>query len=101
MCTPKKPSTNLVTRQQVPFEKEILKFLLEHQAEIDSPVVRDFMRRYVDWLYRCANEDTQVLIAGGKSLRRWESENASYGYDPTDVSYNLYKLNQLFFMLMG
>ena len=101
MCTPKKPSTSLMIRRQVPFEKEVLKFLLEHQAQIVNPVVRDFVRRYINWLYRCANEDIQVLSAGGRHLRRWEISNASYGYDPADVSYTLSKLNQLFFMVMG
>ena len=101
MCTPKEPSLGLMIRQQVPFEQEVLKFLLEHQAQIVNPVVRHFVRRYINWLYRCANEDVQVLSAGGKHLRRWEINNASYGYDPSDVSYTLNKLNQLFVMVMG
>src|SRR5438128_11402661 len=101
MCTPKESSTNLMTGRQVPFEKESLKFLLEHQAQIVNPVVRHFVRRYINWLYRCANEDIQVLPAGGRHLHRWEISNASYGYDPVDVSYTLNKLNQLFVMVIG
>ncbi|HYT36286.1 MAG TPA: hypothetical protein VEL49_03830 [Ktedonobacteraceae bacterium] len=101
MSTPNNPATSLVPRQQVPFGKDVLKFLLENESQITNRVVRDFVRRYVAWLYGLANEDVQVFSAGLRQMLRFEIAGAFYGYDPSDVSYTLDKLNRLFFMVMG
>jgi hypothetical protein len=93
---------SLITRQRVPFEKEVLKFLLNHEASITSAVVRDFVRRYVKWLYDCSNQEATIVPGGGVELVRWTTkEGGSYGYKPGDIAYCLLKLNQLFFTVMG
>src|SRR6266487_864846 len=102
MSTQEKPSTNLTTRQRVPFEKEVLKFLLHHEARIVNPVVRDFVRRYAKWLYECASQDVTIVPGGGITLVRWmSSEGSSYGFNPANIDYGLQKLNRLFFTVMG
>ena len=102
MSTQEKPTTSLATRQRVPFEKEVLKFLLKHEARIVNPVVRDFVRRYAKWLYDCAGQDVTIVPGGGITLVRWTSnEGSSYGFNPANVDYCLQKLNRLFFTVMG
>ncbi len=102
MSTQEKPTTSLTTRQRVPFEKDVLKFLLKHEASIVNPVVRDFVRRYAKWLYDCAGQDVTIVPGGGIVLVRWtSSEGGSYGYVPANIDYCLQKLNHLFFTVMG
>ncbi len=102
MSTQEKPATSLTTRQRVPFEKEVLKFLLKHEGSIVNPVVRDFVRRYAKWLYDCANQEVKILPGGGIELVRWiPQEGGSYGYNPANIDYCLQKLNRLFFTVMG
>src|SRR6266567_4802472 len=96
------PSTSLTSPQGVPFEKEVLKFLLKQEARIVNPVVRDFVRRYVKWLYDCASQNGTIVPGGGIELVRWTStEGGSYGYNPANIDYCLHKLNRLFFIVMG
>lgn len=102
MSTQEKPTTSLTTRQRVPFEKDVLKFLLKHEAHIVNPVVRSFVRRYVKWLYDCVNQEVTILPGGGIELVRWtSSEGGSYGYDPASIGFYLFKLNEIFFTVMG
>src|SRR5260221_4309395 len=102
MSTQKKPNASLTTRQAIPFAREVLKFLLKHEAGIVNPVVRSFVRRYVKWLYDCVNQEVTLSQGNEAELVRWTStEGGSYGYDPADIAYYLHKLNQLFFMVMG
>lgn len=102
MSTQGKPTTSLTARQRVPFEKDVLKFLLRHEARIVNPVVRDFVRRYAKWLYDCAGQEVTIVPGGGIKLVRWTSEEGgSYGYNPADIDYCLQKLNRLFFTVMG
>lgn len=93
---------SLTKQFQVPFEKEILRFLLTHEANITNIVIRDFVRRYVKWMYACAEKESEIMPGGGIKLQRWQSEEGgSYGYDPSSIAYSLIKLNQLFFTVMG
>src|SRR5258708_3581608 len=102
MSTQEKPTTSLAKWQRIPFEKEVLKFLLKHEASIVNPVVRSFVRRYVKWFYDCVNQEVTLSQGNEVELVRWtSSEDGSYGYDPADIAYYLHKLNQLFFMVMG
>ncbi len=102
MSTQEKHITSLMSRQRVPFEKDVLKFLLKHEARIVNPVVRSFIRRYVKWLYDCVNQEVTILPGGAIELVRWTSkEGGSYGYDPASIGFYLYKLNEIFFTVMG
>src|SRR6266700_1139746 len=102
MSTQEEPTTSLTARQRVPFEKDVLKFLLAHEARIVNPVVRSFVRRYVKWLYDCVSQEVTVLPGGGIELVRWtSSEGGNYGYDPASIGFYQYKLNELFFTVMG
>ncbi len=102
MSTQEKITKSLATRARVPFEKEVLKFLLKHEARIVNPVVRDFVSRYARWLYDCAGKDATIVPGGGIQLVRWtSSEGGSYGFVPANIDYCLQKLNHLFFTVMG
>mgnify|MGYP001321894113 CR=1 FL=1 len=93
--------TSLVVRQPVPFPKEVLKFLLEHEAEINNVTVRRFLR-YAAWLYKCTAQEIPDKPGGEVELLRWETgEGGSYGYDPASVAYFLRILNKLFFIVIG
>jgi hypothetical protein len=102
MSTQKKPTQSLITRQHVPFEKDVLKFLLEHEKNIHNPVVYAFVHRYVKWLYECVDQKVTILPGGCIELLRWTTpEGGSYGYDPKDIAYGLHILNEIFFTVMS
>src|SRR5258708_2598333 len=89
-------------RVQIPFPRDILRFLKEHEDKIAHGVVRTFARGYATWLYECAEEDTAILPGGVSALKRWKTdEGGEYGYRPSEVAFHLEKLNELFYAIMA
>ena len=88
-------------REKVPFDKEVLKFLLTNQDQITNDTVRNFVNRYVAWLYECTGRKSEIKAAGIETLCYVELDKAYYGFHPSDISYYLRKLNQIFFTAMG
>src|SRR5438045_3540086 len=103
MSTYEKLTTSLTTQQRVPFEKEVLKFLLKHEASINNPVVRSFVYRYAKWLYDCVDKNVTILPGGDIELVRWTPTEggSSYGFDPASIASNLNVLNVIFYVIMG
>jgi len=103
MSTYEKLTTSLTTRQRVPFEKEVLKFLLKNEKSISSRVVWSFVYRYAKWLYDCVDKKVTILPGGEIELARWTPTEggSSYGFDPASIASNLDVLNAIFYAIMG
>ncbi|SRR6266496_804479 len=89
-------------RVQIPFPRDVLRFLREHEDKIANGVVRAFARSYAKWLYDCAEGDASILPGGMSALNRWKTEEGGeYGYRPSEVAFHLEKLNELFYAIMA